>query len=349
MGQKRFLFDETESYMLELLRYGVLDKEPMALLSPSQVDWDKMMDMASAQGLLAWVWDGICKLPKEYRPPRQQSINWGLSAQEIWDRYNKQKRVLMQMIDVCNQNNIRLLLFKGIAVSELFPRPESRPSSDIDIYLFDDYKRGDQIFAKENVTRTNKRTGFDYQGVHIENHRIFLNTYTEIQIEAIKYLEESLTEVICSKDGYYVLEPISCIVYQVMHFIAHIDDITSPPSLRFIVDFGMILRHYRIDSEMDKLKKVLERLCVLEIYSLMVLMVEEVLGSEYNNYHFSQVQTKNLRGVYEIIMSRPKETVSLMNKSFFERLSMYFSRYCQLRGLFKFLPVKRHVFVSKAL
>ena len=87
MKEDGVLFDEMETYMLALLRYGVLDVKPSAYQPSSQVDWDRMMDVASAQGLLAWVWDGICKLPKEFHPPRQQAINWGLSAQETWDRY----------------------------------------------------------------------------------------------------------------------------------------------------------------------------------------------------------------------------------------------------------------------
>ena len=91
MKNNDVLFDGLEEYMIALLRYGVLDEKPTILQPSSQVDWDRMMDIASAQGILAWVWDGICKLPKEFRPPRQQAINWGLSAQEIWDRHNMQK------------------------------------------------------------------------------------------------------------------------------------------------------------------------------------------------------------------------------------------------------------------
>ena len=227
MNQKVDFFNDIEIYMIGLLRYGVLDKRPEQLFPSSEVDWDKMMDIAATQGILAWVWDGICKLPKENQPSRLLSINWGLSAQEVWDRYNVHVNVLRQMIEICVQNNIRLLLFKGIALSELYPRPESRPSGDIDIYLFEDYERGDQLFAHSNVTKTNKRTGFDYKGVHIENHRIFLNTYTEIQKNAIAYLEESLKDVTLTKDGYYVMSPIASIVYQVMHFMAHLDDVDT--------------------------------------------------------------------------------------------------------------------------
>lgn len=348
MGQV-ISFSEIETYMIDLLRYGVLDKKPVNILPSSQVDWDKMMDVAAAQGLLAWVWDGICKLPKEYRPPRQQSINWGLSAQEIWENFEHHKQVLKQIIDIYAQNNIKLLLFKGIALSEFYIKPESRPSGDIDFYLFDDYERGNQLLARKNVSVTNKRTGFDYEGVHIENHRLFLNTYTKMQVNVIRYLEETLGEAKYTKDNYYVFGAIPCVVYQVMHFIAHIDDITSPPSLRFVVDFGMTLRHYINNIDSKELKIVLERLELMDLFCLMVVMVEDIMGEDFRQYHFQKVQEKNLYALFELIFRRPQGNVSLMDKTFHERLGMYFSRYRQLDGLFKFLPVKRKKFVLKSV
>lgn len=349
MKNNDVLFNGLETYMIALLRYGVLDERPDTLMPLSQVEWDRMMDIASAQGILAWVWDGICKIPKEFQPPRQQSINWGLSAQEIWDRYAHQKSVLENMLDICRHNNIRLLLFKGIALSELYPKPESRPSGDIDIYLFEDYCRGDELFAQTNVTRTNKRTGFDYEGVHIENHRIFLNTYSKTQINAVQYLEESLKDVSLSKDGYYFMSPIANIVYQVMHFIAHIDDISSPFSLRFVVDFGMTLKKYHQIIDSKELKLLLVRLNILGIFCVILGMVEKVMRMDFSQYHFQEVKSNNLYALSKIMLSRPQDSVPFTEKTFRERFIIYYSRYCSLRSLFKYLPVKNYAFITKSL
>lgn len=76
--------------MYELVRAAVLDKVP-AIPNDVSIDWDKLMDLSQEQRLIAWVGDGVCKLPPEQQPPRQYRINWGLSAHEIWDRYELQK------------------------------------------------------------------------------------------------------------------------------------------------------------------------------------------------------------------------------------------------------------------
>ena len=163
--------------MLEFLRSAVLDKKP-DITDTSDINWDVLMDMSAEQGVLAWVWDGICKLPKELKPPRLQSINWGLSAQEVWDTYVKQMRVLEGMVSSCKENGIRLLLLKGIGLSRLYPKPESRPSSDIDIFLFEDYEKGNRLFTGHDIKRIDKHASFQIDGVLIENHYYFFEPNT---------------------------------------------------------------------------------------------------------------------------------------------------------------------------
>lgn len=348
MKQKVDFFNDIETYMIGLLRYGVLDERPEQLLPSSEVDWDRMMDIAATQGILAWVWDGICKLPKENQPSRLMSINWGLSAQEIWDRYNLHVNVLNQMLDICTQNSIRLLLFKGVALSKLFPKPESRPAGDIDIYLFENYKKGDELFAHYNVTKTNKRTGFDYQGVHIENHRIFLNTYTKLQVDAIKYLESTLKDVIHTEYGYYIMSPIANIVYQVMHFVVHFDDASASLSLKFIVDFGVTLQNYYDKVSAEDLKKVLADLKIVNVFSLMLSMVETVMSLKFEHYLFSIIPSEDEKTVFQLIMRRPKEFVPLMERNLWDRLKFYWIRYHQFNRLFKYLPISRYRFLINA-
>ena len=104
--QESYLDNSLVLIMLEFVRAAVLERSPHVPQN-IRIDWDRLMDMAAEQGLIAWVWDGICKLPVEMQPPRQQRISWSLSAQEIWDSYGHQKSVLKEVVAVCEQNNMR--------------------------------------------------------------------------------------------------------------------------------------------------------------------------------------------------------------------------------------------------
>ena len=348
MKQKVDFFNDIETYMIGLLRYGILDVQPDRLLQSADVDWDKMMDFAAAQGLLAWVWDGICKLPKENQPPRIKSINWGLSAQEIWDEYHVHEQVLREIIDICLQNNIKLLLFKGIALSKFYPKPESRPSGDIDFFLFNDYEKGNFLFAKKNVSKTNKRTGFDYKGVHIENHRIFLNAYTELQVNALSYLEESLNDVFKTAEGYYVMSPITCIVYQVMHLIAHVIDVTNPASMRLIVDVGMTLIYYRDEVNANDLKEVLIRLKIVDFFTLVVGCAEVILRKDFSYYKFEQVSADDIQVMFKLLMSLDDGFVPVPERPFGYRVHYYISNFKSYYSVLKYIPSMRNRFLKKA-
>ena len=138
--------------MLEFVRAAVLNRIP-AVPQYLVIDWDKLMDISVEQGVLAWVWDGVCMLPNDQQPPRMYRINFGMSAQKVWDMYEKQWIVLKEIITRCEQSKIRLLLLKGIGLSVMYPKPQSRSCGDIDIYPFEDFDKFNLLF-QDNLKKT---------------------------------------------------------------------------------------------------------------------------------------------------------------------------------------------------
>lgn len=273
--------------MLELLRSAVLDRDPV-LDSDVKVDWDDLMDRASKQGILAWVYDGICKLPKEQQPPRQQRINWALSAQEIWDRYAKQKKVLADMVKVCDENGMRMLLLKGIGLAELYPKPESRPSGDIDVYFFDDFEKGNELFAEGEHEFNNKHEGFDYKGVHVENHLKILDTDTPERIAIYNYIEPYIKHSEITHDGYYRLPVIAEIFYLLTHLYRHYTP-TTPVPLRSFIDVVLYLNRHKEEISVEELQKGL-RLCKLDyLFDIIVLLSSRLLNINLNEFHMHSV------------------------------------------------------------
>ena len=115
------------------------------------------------------------------------------------------------------------------------------------------------------------------------------------------------------------------------------------------MDFGKTIETLQQRIEIDKLKCVLERLRITEIFCLMIKMVEVIEEKDYNKYHFCAVRAKESYKVFELMLNRPKDNVLLTEKSFLERFKIYFLRYQQISGLFRYLPVKRIKFVEKSL
>ena len=245
--------------LLEFLRAGVLDRSPN-IQHIESIDWERLLVQSGKQGVIGWVWDGICKLPISQQPPRQQRINWGLSAQEIWSNYQKHCEVLKTMITLCNENNIRLLLLKGIGLSKLYPKPQSRPCGDIDIYLFDDYYKGNKVFTGHDVERIDKHATFVFNNVLVENHYYFLEPNTRQMRSINRYLESTLNDVCLTEGGYYTFSSIADFVFLTMHTLKHFRE-TKMVQYRNVMDFGEML----------------------------IYLSEKILGIDLKEYYFHQI------------------------------------------------------------
>ena len=221
--------------LIELVRAAVLDVPP-AIPKAVKIDWNALMDQAADQNVLAWVWDGACKLPDEQKPSRKYAISWGLTAQEAWDDYERQLAVLEKIVNISNQNQMRVLLLKGLGLSSLFPNPKSRSCSDIDIYLFDDYEKGNRLLSDSPAEEDGKHSVLHIDGVLIENHNNFLEPNATQKRKIIDYLKSSLKDVILTPYGYYILPPLANCLFLAFHTSKHYLKKTIFP-IRNIVDF----------------------------------------------------------------------------------------------------------------
>lgn len=316
--------------MLELVRAAVLEREPV-IPQNIAIDWDRLLDISAEQGLLALVWDGICRQPAELQPSRQQRINWGLSAQEICDTYDHQKSVLQNMVKACEQEGVKLLVFKGISLSLLYPNPASRPAGDIDIFLFGDYSKGNGILANNKIDHENSKCSeFHYQGVKIENHRHFFpRTYKKyFCIDA--YLNSTLDEVEKTSDGYYVFSSLANLVLNVVHAVTHIVNTTDPLLIRSVLDIAMILNKEESGFTPTECKKLMLQLGIDRSFDLLVRASEWILNIDLSRYYIKEVPTLDLNSFKGLLVRRSWPLID-KNVSWTEKIKQYRKMYQMTR------------------
>ncbi len=306
--------------MLELLRASVLIREPV-ISKGTVIDWDVLMDMSAEQNVLAWVWDGICKLPKEIQPPRQQRINWGLSAQEVWNTYEHQRMVLKDIVKVCAHNNIRLLLLKGMGLSQMYPKPESRMSSDIDIFLFGDYEKGNKVLANNSFYVGGKHSVFNYSGVTIENHQNFFIHGTKLQKRVDNYLFLSTEESVLTEEGYYVLPVMAGLVHLLVHSLVHLNNPLERITIRNIVDFAYYIFKHKHQLDPEECGEVMRELGLEKSFDLLLQLSEWTLGLDYSSYRrVLTVQSEDIDNAITLIISDTPLSNQSKNESFFNYL-----------------------------
>ena len=327
--------------MLELLRASVFNREPV-ILKGTVIDWDVLMDMSAEQNVLAWVWDGICKLPKEMQPPRQQRINWGLSAQEVWNAYEHQRMVLKDIVKVCAQNNIRILLLKGIGLSQMYPKPESRMSSDIDIFLFGDYEKGNKVLTSNSFYFGSKHSVFNYLGVTIENHQNFFIHGTKLQKRVDDYLFASTADSVLTEGGYYVLPAMAGLVHLLVHSLVHLNNPRERITIRNVVDFAYYVFYHKHHLHPEVCCKVMRELGLEKAFDLLLQLSEWVLGVDYSSFRrVLSVQSGDVDNAIALITSDTPFSNQSKNDSVIKRLSRLYKYDRATRWKYSYVPNRR--------
>lgn len=323
--------------MLEFVRSAVLEREPV-ISNNEIIDWDKMMDMALEHGLLGWVYDGISMMSEYSQLPRQQRINWGLSAQEQKAQYGRQKEFLDEMIEVCDNNDMKLLLLKGISLSEYYPKPSSRSSCDIDIYLFGDNEKGNRLLLDGNVNMAEKHYVYNKCGIQVENHIWLIDMGTPLQRKVEDYLESTLNGCVRTKNGYYVLPSKSHVLYLLMHLLAHLNNPQNDPiKIRSIIDFGMVLKTINTDI-IDEIKSIIVKFNLSRSYMLFVELAEWALSFDLSKYKFFQFESKDIQPALQLILDENLRHPTYIQKPKYKEIFKRWSHYRQIRWRYKYLP-----------
>jgi len=330
--------------MLESVRASIFDFTPKVLAN-GRIDWDELMDISAEHGLLAWVWDGICKIPQEQQPTRIQRINWGLSAQDIWDSYFHHQRVLGKIIEICDKKDIKVLLLKGIELSSLYPKPQYRPAADIDIYFFDNCIEGVELLSGGKYELSGKHYTFWLDGVHIECHEKLIDVGTDLQIEIEKYLESTLYHSEINENGFYVLPFWSNIVHTLLHNLAHLTNPGPDPiKIRSILDYAMLLEKVVSNGRDDEYKKIMKRLNLQKQSDLFIALSEWIMNDNYSClYSFDKSSVLNDLERAKLFLSNNKYRYPTFdNSSFYKQLIQRFYYHRKTRWRFSYLPSLAH-------
>lgn len=150
--------------------------------------------LACAQGVQAVAWDGLQELLRRAEAGRGAGIDsvlakplklrWALSCEKIESKYARQRSTIAALAEFYAQHGIEMMLLKGYGLSLWYPRPEHRPCGDVDIWLYGQQKRADELLSGHKGVKIDNEhhhhTVFYYNGVMVENHYDFFNVHSHL-------------------------------------------------------------------------------------------------------------------------------------------------------------------------
>lgn len=147
--------------------------------------WKSVYNIASKQTVIGIVYDGISQLPKEYRPPKDLLLQWGVSTIKIEKLNELLNKRVAEVTSKYQDQGLMPVLLKGQGIGQYYPNSMHRQPGDIDLYFGgeNDYTKANEIAATWDMVKFNPDTSyhraFDYKDVKVENHRIYAEFYNQ--------------------------------------------------------------------------------------------------------------------------------------------------------------------------
>ena len=145
----------------------------------TEEEWQRCFDMALAQNVLAMTFPAMTSLPKELRPSFVLWSKWMAYAQNIAEQSQYKRQVVEKIGGWLAEEGLTTMILKGFSLSALYPNPNLREFSDIDIFSGEDYDAVNACFAKHGVNVSSVDGHHAYLKVDdlsVEHHFAFHNT-----------------------------------------------------------------------------------------------------------------------------------------------------------------------------
>ena len=140
----------------ELIRIALGRQESFSH-KPSEEEWRELYEEAKRQTLVGVLYDGLCRLSANEKPPRQLLINWHATVQKIICDNKRLNHDTVWVSRRWEKLGYRNVILKGQGNALLYPDPMLRLPGDIDIWLDGDRKKIAKYvrshFPKLEVTR----------------------------------------------------------------------------------------------------------------------------------------------------------------------------------------------------
>ncbi len=164
--------------ILALLRNVLWGTEvPAGIDSLDSGEWNRVLGIAAAQGIVSLLYDAVAALPESAAVPGDILALWKKHTDANESKFKRISLVAEAQERGWKKKGIPYVMLKGLALAGLYRHPEHRPCGDIDWYFPSPEAWNDACKLAEKVTGGPLRKDSDgdvsyiWNGVVIEHHR----------------------------------------------------------------------------------------------------------------------------------------------------------------------------------
>lgn len=246
-----------EKYLIHLLSCAIRNKAPEP--PAEDVSWNKIREIADKQKILPLLFEAVRRLEKKYQPDEELMKCWEKETLSCTLFYAFQMQHIFSLLKKAEEKEIDMLLLKGIVLRDMYPVPELRTMSDVDIIIKPEqlelvkdlfFSNGYEIIS-ENAGPTiyHKKEVLKFEVFHVIPSGLKSAKGTEIDIwsGSLKTKGEHI----------FMPSPENMLLHSITHLMKHLR--TRGSGIRNLADIVLLLEK----SELD-MSYVWEQIKILE-------------------------------------------------------------------------------------
>ena len=264
------LFEYLISICNQMLLSDNKDSSDSLLQEMSLSEWKELFSMASMHGVLPIVIQYFETKKIENSSLRGVILEWYGKAQIFKQRYQIREKTICELAELFAEEGLDMMVFKGVALAQLYPTPEWRVFNDIDFYLYGEWKKGVEVMERHGIKNRpfyHHNTEATLNGVLLENHYDFvermnhrLNLVLDDELKKMAR-EEGRSMKATFLDDYftnvYMMTPTMNAVFLMRHMSAHFVSESIP--LRMMYDWILFLKQHAKDVDWKRVIPLYEK------------------------------------------------------------------------------------------
>ena len=314
---------ETRNILFALLSCGlaadadraVETQRPLFDVMEAAPDWKAVYKLSAAQGVLAVAWDGLQRLidggaiAREKRPDRSLTLQWVYNVQMIEERYAKQEQTIAKLARFYSSHDIDMMLLKGYGLSLCYPVPAHRPCGDIDIWLYGEQQRADELLRSEMGVKVaedeHHHTVFFVDGVMVENHYDFINVHAHlssriVEAELQQYAKSDSEEVEVAGAKALIPSAQFNALFLLRHAASHYA--AENIGLRHVLDWAMFVVKYGSQVDWTELERISKEVNMHRFLYCLNAIAAKCAGSDaaaFADYPHDEMEERVLNDILE--------------------------------------------------
>ena len=287
--------DINQQAFFELLRAGLWGGQRLVpgfnFQVPSEVDWEKVYQLAQEQSVQGLVLQGIDWFKvqgSKFNIPQVLLLQWIGEVQVIEQRNKEMNAFVAELIEKLRKNDIYALLVKGQGIAQCYDKPLWRCSGDVDLLLsYYNYQKAKTLLTPLASEMETEYEGISHLGMTIDGWVVELHGSLRVglpqrinreldDIQTDTFYSGNVRSWLNGQTQIFMLGKENDVVYVFVHFFNHF--YKEGVGLRQLCDWCRLMWTYRDELDVKKIERRIRKMGLVSEWKAFYNLANRYLG-----------------------------------------------------------------------